>query len=176
MRVLITFISLIMIVSCSTELDRCIEANRSKVLDEYLLNSELEVVSNEKLKQQWIDDYESKISFEINDEGRNYLEDVKYGWFIMLRINSNTGLPYELHETITIEGVEGFDEFEQPTTTVGNLYKLIQTQLSIDDDMRTYNLFNMQRHLDYNREYYNLSLDSLLKEEATSKCHSQGIY
>ena len=176
MRVLITFISLIMIVSCSTELDRCIEANRSKVLDEYLLNSELEVVSNENLKQQWIDDYESKISFEINDEGRNYLEDVKYGWFIMLGINSNTGLPYEFHGTVTYDAVKGFDEFEQPTTTVGNLYKLIQTQLSIDDDMRTYNLFNMQRHLDYNREYYNLSLDSLLKEEATSKCHSQGIY
>ena len=171
MRVLITFISLIIIVSCSSELDRCIEANRSKVLDEYLLNSELEVVSNEKLKQQWIDDYESKTSFEINDEGRNYLEDVKNGFFIMLGINSNTGIPYEFYGTI-----EDYDEFEQPTTTVGNLYKKIQNQLSIEDDMRTYNVFNMQRHLDYNREYYNLSLDSLLKEEATSKCHSQGIY
>lgn len=180
MKKLLALLLLLGIVGCSQEakepslLDRCIAANKTNVdIDIYLLNSELELVSNEKLKQQWIDDYESIISFEFTEKGSNYYDDVEGGFFIYLGLNKDTGIPYEYYGVIDLMAI---DEFEEPTTTIGNLYRKIQTQLSIEDDMRTYNLFNFQRHLDYNREYYGLSDELIINEQARSLCHSQGIY
>ena len=50
---------ILLLVACQpSELERCIEANKSKVdIDEVLINSKLEVVSNEKLKQQLLQAY-----------------------------------------------------------------------------------------------------------------------
>ena len=135
-----------------SELERCVEANKSKIdINKYLLNSEYPVVSNEELKQQWIKDYESHTSLELGDEPRNYLEDV------------------ELIDSIGIYPETGIPFFYK---TIGELSEGIQALLKTED--HTYNVFNFQRHLDYNIEYYGISEEIL--NEAEAICNSQGVY
>ena len=172
MKKLLAPLALLFLVACQpSELDRCIEANKSKVdIDEVLINSKLEVVSNEKLKQQWIDDYESKISFEINGEGRNYIDDVESGFIGDFMINEDTGL------LSSFETCEFINEKQvcTSTTTLGDLYKSVQFQFNYED--ATFNRFNFQRHLDYNIKYYDLSAELIEKKQATSLCNAQGVY
>jgi hypothetical protein len=158
-------LSLFLIVSCSKEpeltmLDRCIEVNKSKVdIEEYLWDVELKVVSNEQLKQKWINDWESY-------EGRNYLQDVESGYFLGMGMDQNTGLDY-------------FGDL-----TIGKLYSQIDHHLSQEEITQTYSpdyeitfrINTMQRHFDYNREYYGISDEFILNKEAKAKCHSQGVY
>ena len=168
----LTILPIIFILSACqpSELERCIEANKTKVdIDEVLINSKLEVVSNEKLKQQWIDDYESKISFEINGEGRNYIDDVESGFFDDYMINEDTGLIISLE---TCEYI--YTYVEVCSTTLGDLYNSVQLQFN--DEEATLNRFNFQRHLDYNIKYYDLSAELLEKKQATSLCNAQGVY
>ena len=149
---------ILILVSCQpSELERCIEANKSKIdIDEYLLKSELEIVSNDKLKQQWIKDYETNTSLEINNERRNYLDDVESGFFERLGVDKDTGIP-DLIENL------------------GDLSKSVQNNLNVEDDLPTYNVFNLQRHLNYNKEYYGIP-DRLVLTEAEAICNAQGVY
>ena len=136
------------------ELERCVEANKLKIdIDKYLLNSEHPVVSNEELKQQWIKDYESHTSIELGGAPRNYLEDTELGLIDDLGISSDTGIPMWYK-------------------TIGELSEGIQDLLESED--HTYNVFNFQRHLDYNIQYYGISEEIL--NEAEGICNSQGVY
>ena len=151
MRVLILFISLITIVSCSKEqeltlLDRCIEANmpelnetqRKDIIEEISYSYEV-VFPDETSKEQF--------------ERLMYVSGLGYGTLAELSIYQ------EWYDSFEIDKIDNPDPYRQ----------------ELQQGMK-----NFKNVYDYNKEYYGSSVEVVLREllekEATKRCNSQGVY
>lgn len=157
----ILFIALFIIISCSkepSELERCLNANITILEKISLLEDEstyeLPMVSNDKLRQLFIEDFNNEPGIPNNYEDTD--------WDDAPHLDKNTGIPTHIQ---TLDALNAELDF-------------INYEMEIGEYDVSYYKNTLARHLEYNLEYYSDS--ELVRELRTNKakkiCYSQGIY